>query len=222
MPCSRAGEFHFGESTAQLPREITALAAGSHHSVAAGDFIYQVEVGEWDGRPAYLTYDVTEWENQEHAVLRMLLYGLLLVLVVAIGMGLTAIRAILAPVQTLSERLTQIEPGQASLRLAADYAGTEIGPDCRVLRQVPGAAGKIPWSGNAPSTAAASHELRTPLAVMMGALDVLSANPQSPASQRTGAHQPRLRRKCSPSSRRRCCCRGRRATRSIKAPQRMS
>jgi signal transduction histidine kinase len=176
-------KFYFGEATAQLPREITALAPGSHHSVAAGDFIYQVEVGEWDGRPAYLTYDVTEWENQEHAVLRMLLYGLLLVLVVAIGMGLTAIRAILAPVQTLSERLTQIEPGQASLRLAADYAGTEIGQIAASFDKYQERLEKF-VERERSFTAAASHELRTPLAVMMGALDVLSANPQSPASQR--------------------------------------
>ncbi|MBK6511622.1 MAG: HAMP domain-containing histidine kinase [Haliea sp.] len=176
-------EFHFGEATAQLPREITALAPGSHHSVATGDFIYQVEVGEWDGRPAYLTYDVTEWENQEHAVLCMLLYGLLLVLVVAIGMGLTAIRAILAPVQTLSERLTQIEPGQASLRLAADYVGTEIGQIAASFDKYQERLEKF-VERERSFTAAASHELRTPLAVMMGALDVLSANPQSPASQR--------------------------------------
>ena len=176
-------EFHFGEATAQLPREITALAPGSHHSVATGDFIHQVEVGEWDGRPAYLTYDVTEWENQEHAVLCMLLYGLLLVLVVAIGMGLTAIRAILAPVQTLSERLTQIEPGQASLRLAADYAGTEIGQIAASFDKYQERLEKF-VERERSFTAAASHELRTPLAVMMGALDVLSANPQSPASQR--------------------------------------
>lgn len=176
-------EFHFGEATAQLPQQITALAPGSHHSIAAGDFIYQVEVGEWDGRPAYLTYDVTEWENQEHAVLRMLLYGLLLVLIVAIGMGLTAIRAILAPVQTLSERLTQIEPGHTSLRIAADYAGTEIGQIAASFDKYQERLEKF-VERERSFTAAASHELRTPLAVMMGALDVLSANPQSPASQR--------------------------------------
>lgn len=176
-------EFHFGDAAAQLPAEIATLAPGSHHAVAAGNFAYQVEVNVWNGRPAYLTYDVTEWEAQEHAVLRMLTYGLLLVLIAAIAMGLTATRAILAPVQALSRRLTQIQPGQTSLRIAADYAGTEIG-------QIAASFDKYQErletfvERERSFTAAASHELRTPLAVMMGALDVLSANPQSPASQR--------------------------------------
>ena len=92
-----------------------------------GDSVYQVEVGEWNGSPVYLTYDITEWEAQEHAVLRMLLYGLFLVLIMAIVMGLSATRAILAPVQNLSRRLIGIEPGQTGLRIADDYVGTEIG-----------------------------------------------------------------------------------------------
>jgi signal transduction histidine kinase len=86
-------------------------------------------------------------------------------------------------VQTLSERLTQIEPGQASLRLAADYAGTEIGQIAASFDKYQERLEKF-VERERSFTAAASHELRTPLAVMMGALDVLSANPQSPASQR--------------------------------------
>jgi signal transduction histidine kinase len=176
-------QFHTGDAAARIAPEIAALAPGSHHSVAAGDFIYQVEVAQWQGRPAYLTYDVTEWENQEHAVLRMLLYGLLLVLIVAIAMGLSATKAILAPVQNLSRRLTQIEPGQTSLRIASDYAGTEIGQIAASFDKYQERLEKF-VERERSFTAAASHELRTPLAVMMGALDVLSANPQSPASQR--------------------------------------
>jgi len=176
-------EFHFGEAAAQLPAEIRALAPGSHHAVAAGNFAYQVEVNVWNGHPAYLTYDVTEWEEQEHAVLRMLLYGLLMVLVVAIAMGLTATRAILSPVQALSRRLTEIQPGQSSLRIAADYAGTEIGQIAASFDKYQERLEKF-VERERSFAAAASHEMRTPLAVMMGALDVLSANPQSPASQR--------------------------------------
>jgi len=176
-------EFHFGEATAQLPAEITALAPGSHHAVAAGNFVYQVEVNAWNGQRAYLTYDVTEWEDQEHAVLRMLLYGLLMVLIVAIGMGLTATRAILAPVQALSRRLTEMQPGQSRLRIAEDYAGTEIGQIAASFDKYQERLEKF-VERERSFTAAASHELRTPLAVMMGALDVLSANPQNAASQR--------------------------------------
>lgn len=186
-------EFHTGDAAARIAPELAALAPGSHHSIATGDFIYQVEVGEWNGRTAYLTYDVTEWETQEHDVLRMLLYGLLLVLIVAIVMGLTATRAILAPVQDLSRRLTEIEPGHTSLRIAGDYAGTEIGQIASSFDKYQERLERF-VERERSFTAAASHELRTPLAVMMGAVDVLSANPQSAASQRA---LERISRACS-------------------------
>jgi signal transduction histidine kinase len=175
--------FHFGEGVAALPEAITGLAPGSHHSVVVGDLRYQIEAGAWNGRPAYLMYDVTEWEQQEHDVLLMLLYGLLLVLVVAILMGMSATRAILAPVQNLSRRLTMIDPGQTSLRIAGDYAGTEIGQIAASFDKYQERLEKF-VERERSFTAAASHELRTPLAVMMGALDVLGASTQTPSSQR--------------------------------------
>lgn len=175
--------FHFGDAVATLPEAITGLAPGSHHSVVVGDLRYQIEAGAWNGRPAYLMYDVTEWEQQEHDVLLMLLYGLLLVLIVAILMGMSATRAILAPVQNLSRRLTQIDPGQTSLRISADYAGTEIGQIAASFDKYQERLEKF-VERERSFTAAASHELRTPLAVMMGALDVLGASAQTPSSQR--------------------------------------
>jgi signal transduction histidine kinase len=175
--------FYFGDAVNALPEAVTALAPGSHHSVVVGDLRYQIEAGAWNGGPAYLLYDVTEWEQQEHDVLLMLLYGLLLVLIVAILMGMSATRAILAPVQKLSQRLTQIEPGQTSLRIADDYAGTEIGQIAASFDKYQERLEKF-VERERSFTAAASHELRTPLAVMMGAIDVLGASAQPPASQR--------------------------------------
>ncbi len=175
--------FHFGDAVATLPEAITRLAPGAHHSVLVGDLRYQIQAGAWNGGPAYLMYDVTEWEQQEHDVLLMLLYGLLLVLIVAILMGMSATRAILAPVQNLSRRLTQIEPGRTSLRIAADYAGTEIGQIAASFDKYQERLEKF-VERERSFTAAASHELRTPLAVMMGAIDVLGASAQTPSSQR--------------------------------------
>ncbi|MEY3668506.1 MAG: hypothetical protein RL572_2046 [Pseudomonadota bacterium] len=175
--------FYFGDAVNALPEAVTTLAPGSHHSVVVGDLRYQIEAGAWNGGPAYLLYDVTEWEQQEHDVLLMLLYGLLLVLIVAIVMGMSATRAILAPVQKLSRRLTQIEPGQTSLRIAEDYAGTEIGQIAASFDKYQERLEKF-VERERSFTAAASHELRTPLAVMMGAIDVLGSSAQTPASQR--------------------------------------
>lgn len=186
-------KFHIGEKSTNIAPEFAELEPGSHHTVSTGGSVYQVEVGEWNGSPTYLTYDITEWEAQEHAVLRMLLYGLFLVLIVAIAMGLSATRAILAPVQNLSRRLTDIEPGQTGLRIADDYVGTEIGQIASSFDKYQERLEKF-VERERSFTAAASHELRTPLTVMMGALDVLSADTHSPASQRA---LERINRACT-------------------------
>ncbi|MCB1664951.1 MAG: HAMP domain-containing histidine kinase [Pseudomonadales bacterium] len=186
-------KFYYGDAVSTLPEAITRLSAGSHHSVWVGDDIYQIEVGEWQGRPAYLTYDVTDWEQQEHYVLSMLLYGLGIVMVVALIMGITAIRAILAPVRGLSQRLTEIQPGERSLRIADDYQGTEIGQIAAAFDKYMERLDRF-VERERSFTAAASHELRTPLSVMLGAVDVLASNPQSAASQRA---IERIRRACS-------------------------
>lgn len=185
--------FYFGDSIQTLPEEVRRLPEGSHHSIGVGSSLYQIEVGQWQGRPAYLTYDVTNWEQQEHYVLSMLLYGLGVVMVVALIMGIFAIRTILAPVRGLSRRLTEIQPGERSLRIAEDYQGTEIGQIAAAFDKYMERLDRF-VERERSFTAAASHELRTPLSVMLGAVDVLASNPQSAASQRAIA---RIQRACS-------------------------
>lgn len=186
-------KFYFGDDVQNLPEEITSLSAGSHHTVSVGEYVYQVEVGQWRGTPAYLTYDISDWEEQEHRVLIMLLYGLGIVLIAALIMGFTATRSILAPVRQLSSRLIEIQPGERSLRIAQEYQGTEIGQIAAAFDKYMERLDQF-VERERSFTSAASHELRTPLSVMMGAVDVLSSNEQSAASLRA---IERIKRACS-------------------------
>lgn len=186
-------QFYFGETAISAPEQIARLTPGSHHSVTIGDSAYQAQVGELQGRPAYLTYDITQWEDQEHRVLLMLLYGLGIVLVASLIMGFTATRAILAPVRRLSRRLTDIGPNQRSLRIAQEYQGTEIGEIAAAFDKYMERLDQF-VERERSFTSAASHELRTPLSVMMGAVDVLDCTEQSPVSKRA---IDRIKRACS-------------------------
>lgn len=186
-------QFYFGETANNAPVQITRLSPGSHHSVTVGDSVYQTQVGELQGSPAYLLYDITQWEDQEHRVLMMLLYGLGIVLVASLIMGFTATRAILAPVRKLSLRLTDIGPGQRSLRIAKEYQGTEIGEIAAAFDKYMARLDQF-VERERSFTAAASHELRTPLSVMMGAVDVLGSTEQNPVSKRA---IERIKRACS-------------------------
>ena len=176
-------DFYLEGSSPEVAPEFKQLGAGSRHTVVVDDHYYQVEVGVWQDRVVYLSYDITEWEEQEHTVLMMLIYGLLIVLCVALVMGWSATKAILSPVRHLSSRLTKLQPEVRSQGIAEDYVGTEIGEIAAAFDKYMERLDQF-IEREQTFTAAASHELRTPLSVMMGAVDVLSASSQSPASLR--------------------------------------
>lgn len=182
-PLFKDWHFYQGADTATLPDNVRALPIGSHHSVPMGENYYHVEVERWQGQPVYMVYDITEWEAQEHALLRILLYGTVIVLIAAIAMGSRAAKTILAPIRKLTDRVSHIQPGQRQVRIADEFTGSEIG---QIAEAVDVYLGRLDQfvEREQSFTAAASHELRTPLSVMMGAVDVLEANPQTPASTR--------------------------------------
>lgn len=186
-------EFYTTDNDSVIAPELTQLTQGSHHTVVVQDKVYQVEVGQWQGDAVYLSYDITEWEEQEHTVLIMLVYGLVIVLFVSLLMGWTATRAILAPVRRLSSRLTKLQPGVRSKAISQDYEGTEIGEIAAAFDKYMERLDQF-VEREQTFTAAASHELRTPLSVMMGAVDVLSDNTQSAISLRAIA---RIKRACN-------------------------
>lgn len=184
---------YIDENDAALHPDMRVLEVGSHHSVIIGDRYYQIEVGERAGNKVYLSYDITDWENQEHQLLEMLVYGVGLVLIAAIVMGRQASISVLAPVNALAKRVSGIQPNQRNVRIAEDYQGSEISLIAsafdRYLERLDQFVDR-----ERSFTAAASHELRTPLSVMMGAVDVLDAQEQSAASKRALS---RIKRACA-------------------------
>lgn len=181
------------ENAEGLHPDIRALSAGSHHSVKIDDNYYQVEVGEHHGERIFLSYDITEWENQEHEVLEMLAYGVGLVLIAAVLMGWQASKTVLAPVNALAKRVSEIQPRQRNVRIAGEYEGSEIALIATAFDRYMERLDQF-VDRERSFTAAASHELRTPLSVMMGAVDVLDAQEQNPASRRALS---RIKRACA-------------------------
>jgi len=184
--------FHYGTAAAAVHPTLQALAPGPHHSVLINDRYYQVEVGSHAGQPVYLTYDITGWEVQEHELLELLAWGIGLLAVAAIIMGSQASSTILAPVKALTDRLAAIHPRERNLRISKEFAGNEIGQIAAAFDTYLERLDQF-VDRERSFTAAASHELRTPLSVMMGAIDILDAQPQPPATQRALV---RLKRAC--------------------------
>jgi len=179
--------------TMALPAELSALTPGTYHSVIVDGNYYQVEVGERNGHKIYLTYDITNWENLEHQLLEMLAYGVGIVLIAAIFMGRQASKAVLAPVLSLAERVSGIQPKQRNVRIAEDYQGNEISLIATAFDRYQERLDQF-VDRERSFTASASHELRTPLSVMMGAVDVLDSQEQNPVSKRALS---RIKRACA-------------------------
>ncbi len=186
-------DFYHDESVRQLDPVIASLDKGSHHSVVVADRYYQVEVAEHEHGKVYLSYDITEWEHQEHRTLELLAYGIGFVLLAAVFMGWQASRVVLAPVNRLAREVSGIHPRERNVRFSERYQGNEISVIAQAFDSYLERLDRF-VERERSFTAAASHELRTPLSVMMGAVDVLESQPQNPAS---GRALSRISRACA-------------------------
>lgn len=176
-------DFYVDERVNLLNPIIKALDTGSHHSVIVDHHYFQIEVAEHGHGKVYLSYDITEWENQEHRTLELLAYGIGFVLLAAVFMGWQSSRVVLAPVNKLAEDVSGTHPKERNVRFADRYQGNEISLIARALDAYLERLDRF-VERERSFTAAASHELRTPLSVMMGAVDVLETQDQNLASKR--------------------------------------
>ncbi|MDO9521243.1 MAG: HAMP domain-containing sensor histidine kinase [Pseudohongiella sp.] len=177
---------YYGPGLEALPAQFASLSEGSHHSVRVSDRYFQVEVRYSAAGPVVLSQDISEWEQQEHWLLRLLAAGVLLVLVVAIFAGYWASLAVLSPLQALTKKLSAIRPDQRGVRVASGPYGNEVARIAHAfdlyLERLDRFVEREKYFA-----VAASHELRTPLSVVMGAVEVLEsqASGQSVSFQRT-------------------------------------
>lgn len=192
-PLFKGWEFYQGDDANSLPERIKQLPPGSYHSVRLGDKYLHLEVDQQHGKKVYMVYDITEWEDQEHALLTALAWGVLIVVIAGLAIGSQAAKAILVPVRNLTARVANIQPGQRNVRIAGEFEGSEIGP---IAHAVDGYLVRLDQfvEREQSFSAAASHELRTPLSVIMGAVDILDTNAETPASVRAVA---RIKRACA-------------------------
>ncbi len=174
---------YVGQANAQLPPELLALEPGSYHSLTIGDQMYEVLVGDDEGRRIYMAYNITEWEIREDYMIGVLVAGVLLVALGSVWLGFWSSRQIVAPLTAFAARVKSLDPRERHVRIAeqfqdADLSGIAIALD-RYMERLDGFVER-----EQAFSAAASHELRTPLTVIQGAADVLDAQTQLPAPAR--------------------------------------
>ena len=156
----------------ELPRHIAKLKPGEMHRVRSDGHLLDVLVRDGDFGRLYITYDVTPHSEQERVSIIVVSLGVLTIVAIAGWAAFGISRRLVKPVHTLSEHLTQIDPGQRHVRIGAQFAGNELEPIARsidtFMQRLDGFVER-----EQSFTSTASHELRTPLAVIRGAVELL-------------------------------------------------
>ena len=192
-PLLNEWQYYRGDDVQRLPADIQALPPGAYHSIKLDKRHYQLQIVSDAGDKVYLLYDISDWEEQEHTLLAILLAGMLVVLIVALYLASKAADSVLEPVRRLTQRLTGLSPKQRGVRIEAEFGDSDIS---QIAAAVDSYLERIDHfvDRERSFTAAASHELRTPLSVMIGAVDIIEADCPQPATQRAVT---RIRRACS-------------------------
>lgn len=181
---------------AELPRHIATLRPGDMHRVRSQGHLLDVLVRDSDFGRLYITYDVTNYVQQEMIAVTVLAFGVLTIVVIAGFAAFGISRRLVEPVTALADRLTQIDPGQRHVRVAAQFAGNELEPIARsidaFMERLDGFVER-----EQSFTATASHELRTPLAVIRGAVELLETQTSQPGAFKALARIQRAVREMS-------------------------
>jgi signal transduction histidine kinase len=168
---------------AELPRHIATLRPGDMHRVRSEGHLLDVLVRDGDFGRLYITYDVTNYVRQETIAIIVLALGVLTIVVIAGFAAYGISRRLVEPVTALADRLTQIDPGERHVRVAAQFARNELEPIARsidtFMERLDGFVER-----EQSFTATASHELRTPLAVIRGAVELLETQTSQPPGSR--------------------------------------
>ncbi|MBD2858650.1 HAMP domain-containing histidine kinase [Spongiibacter sp. KMU-158] len=184
--------FYQGEDILKLPENIQALSSGTYHSIALHNKHLHLQIVDTDKGRLFLAYDISEWEEQEHALLRTLAIGILVITLLALIIASKAANHFLEPIQRLSKRLSALPPGERGTRIAGEFQDSDIKQIATAFDSYLTRIDQFVDRERSFSTAA-SHELRTPLSVMMGATDILESYQHSEVEQRALA---RIRRAC--------------------------
>ncbi|HEY8538508.1 MAG TPA: HAMP domain-containing sensor histidine kinase [Steroidobacteraceae bacterium] len=159
---------------AELPRHIAVLKPGTMHRVRSQGRLLDVLVRDGDFGRLYITYDVTTYVRQERIAIAVLAFGVVTIVGLAGFAAFGISRRLVEPINALADRLTQIDPGERYVRIAAQFAGNELEPIARsidtFMERLDGFVER-----EQSFTATASHELRTPLAVIRGAVELLES-----------------------------------------------
>lgn len=156
---------------AQVPEQIRRLASGRHEMMLEG-ISYRAGVREVDDMRFVVLYDISTLRQREAGFLALLSVSVLLVTLVSAFAGRWLATRMIAPVNELARRVSELHPEDELAPLAEDFPWLEVRRlavdfDVYLQRLHDFIERERLFTGDV------SHELRTPLAVVNGATELL-------------------------------------------------
>lgn len=181
----RGWRFGAGEVPPGMPPYFATLAPGFYDEAKIDDYeqdnSYAVLVTPVGAERVVMAVDITDLEDlQNHSSLASLLIAALSAVMIG-GSILWLYRTMRGPMQSLAQRMDELDPAQPGQRLSTAFALNEL-HDIAVIvnRHLDRVERFIERERSLLDQA--SHEFRTPIAVIAGAVDVLRLHDLPPAA----------------------------------------
>jgi heavy metal sensor kinase len=137
----------------------------------------ETETGQFDAW-LQLAQSLTLIDNTQNSLLRVIVFGLPLILIAAAGGGLFIANRALRPVETITRTVQQINATDLTQRIAYQGSPDELSRLTQTLNSMLDRL-EDAFETERRFTADASHELRTPLTTIKGQLDVTLTRPRT-------------------------------------------
>lgn len=171
-----------GKQQNLLPAPLRGLAPGTHE-VRLGKETYLLYISPTAQGHAYIIENATEFERREDALHLALSASIGISILIALWLSTWLSSKVISPLSSLAKQVAQLKPSANPSPIAGQYADDEVGQLAATfddyLQQMEQFIRR-----EQEFTADASHELRTPLAVIQGAGELLSENPEIPQQAR--------------------------------------
>jgi signal transduction histidine kinase len=173
-----------GSAAHPVPAELRRLPPGVHDDVTVNGSERVVLVREVDGKPLFLSLDITALEEREFDM-TLTVVGSSITLILLLGLSVAwSVNRLVRPLSSMAQQIGQLRPDQAGQRVDIPAsASTELVVIADALN------GYLDRNEHFVERERAfidstSHELRTPIAVMAGAAELALAKPDLPESAR--------------------------------------
>ncbi len=177
-------------STALFPSEMLRLPDGIHEYETAGGDAWFIALGSAPSGRYAVVEDISALEKRERLTAVVVAGGTALAMYLALWMGMSLSRRLLAPLVQLAERVADTSPAGARQPLAPDFAADEVGTLAAALDRHASRMHEA-LRREREFSADVSHELRTPLTVIQNAAELITEDAQ--ASERTRRAAQRMR-----------------------------